>query len=331
MTRPRATLVCAEETPFYHCVGRCVRRAFLCGSDQITGRSFEHRRVWMRERLTVLTEVFAVDICAYALMSNHYHLVVKLCVARTLDWTEREVIERWTQLFAGPPVAHRYLENQVLTRSEQAQLRRFTTLWRERLGNLSWFMRCLNEHIARRANHEDACTGHFWESRFKSQALLDETAVLTAMAYVDLNPVRAGMALGIPDSEHTSGQDRWCEISESDNSPASPALLPFVGAQRANSADGLPFNIQDYLDLIDTTGRCIRDDKSGYISNTQPKLLSVLGVEPGEWFKTVTELQTRYELAVGAPERLRQFARRWGKHWVSGLGHARRLYSMASG
>ena len=78
MTRPRSTLVSVADTPYYHCIGRCVRRAFLYGEDVVTGRSFSHRRQWMLDRLKVLTETFAIDLCAYALMSNHYHLVIKI-------------------------------------------------------------------------------------------------------------------------------------------------------------------------------------------------------------------------------------------------------------
>ena len=104
MTRSRKSLVCVEQTPYYHCTGRCVRRAFLCGEDSVSGRSFEHRRGWIPERLALLlSRVFAIDICAYALMSNHYHLIVKLlCPSALMTWSEEEVIERWTQLFTGP-------------------------------------------------------------------------------------------------------------------------------------------------------------------------------------------------------------------------------------
>jgi hypothetical protein len=69
-------------------------------------------------------------------------------------------------------------------------------------------MKCLNQPIAKMANKEDNCTGHFWEARFKSQALLTEEALITCMAYVDLNPIRALMANTPETSEHTSIKER---------------------------------------------------------------------------------------------------------------------------
>ena len=328
MTRARATLVSVEQTPYYHCVGRCVRRAFLCGVDAASGRNFEHRRDWLRERLTELVEVFAIDLCAYALMSNHYHLVVHLRPAATEAWSAEEVVRRWTRLFTGSDVARKFLRSEYLDAAERAHLERLVATWRERLGHLSWFMRCLNEYLARRANAEDGCTGHFWEGRFKTQALLDDAALITAMAYVDLNPVRAGTAQDIPHSDYTSAQDRLAAITQ----PAPPAdavrpvLRPFVGAERADTPDALPFNLQDYLTLLDDTGRVVRGRNTGFIDGDTPRLLAQLGVAPGEWLATVTTLQARYELAMGAPERLRRLAAAWAAKWVCGIRFARRLY-----
>ncbi len=333
MTRPRSTLVSETDTPYYHCIGRCVRRAFLCGEDALTGRSFTHRRQWLLERLKLLTEVFAIDLCAYALMSNHYHLVVRLDSARTKQWSSRDIIERWTRLYSGPACAHAYLRGEHLSTTEQSILDACLLSWSARLTDLSWFMRCLNEWLARVANQEDGCTGRFWEGRFKSQALLDEIALLSAMAYVDLNPIRAGITTTLIDSDFTSVQQRLFDIAKSRPEPetrSTPALLPLATTSNRLDDVGIPFNVQDYLDLIDTSGRIVRGDKHGAIPRHEPTLLTALGIAPGEWFKTVTELQARFELFVGSPLRLRQLARQRGWRWVRGLSAGRRLYARAN-
>jgi len=329
MTQSRASLVCVEDTPYYHCVGRCVRRAFLCGYDERSQRSFEHRRVWMSERLARLTEAFAIDVCSYTLMSNHYHLVVRLTPERTESWSSRDIVERWLMLFKGTDEARQFLNGESLDTREKHSLEADIRKWQQRLGDLSWFMRCFNEHIARKANTEDECTGHFWESRFKSQALLDEVALITAMAYVDLNPVRAALASSVETSDYTSIQDRWRaamgrrhRLSDEQR----PRLIPFRDVPAADDDDALPFNLTDYLDLVDTTGRGIVHGKRGFISATKPALIDRLSINEHEWFDTVRYLQRRYELAIGTPERLRQFAVRWGKRWVHGITNANRYY-----
>ena len=208
MTRARKQLISLEDTPYYHIISRTVRRAFLCGDDPLTGQSFEHRRQWVVDRLAKLERIYCIDICAYAVMSNHFHLVLYINQQAANELSDQEVIERWCKLYKGSLVAYKAREGKVLSLIEQDLLQQDVQKWRERLADISWFMRGLNENIARRANREDQCKGHFWESRFKSQALLDEQALLTCMAYVDLNPIRANIAKTPEQSDYTSIQSR---------------------------------------------------------------------------------------------------------------------------
>ncbi len=105
MPLPRKALVSLEATPYYHCVSRCVRRAFLCGRDKQSGTDYEHRRAWIKERMQRLACAFAVDLCAYAIMSNHYHAVQHVDKEQALSWSDGEVASRWKQLFSGHPLA----------------------------------------------------------------------------------------------------------------------------------------------------------------------------------------------------------------------------------
>jgi len=167
MPKPRKSLISLEDTAYYHCISRCVRRVFLCGEDALTGRSFEHRRGWIEKRLLELGQMFAIEICSYAVLQNHTHLVLLVDLLLAESWSTQEVVERWHQLFGGTILSERYLREDELLEAEETQLEGLVETWRERLTSASWFMRCLNEQIARKANEEDDCTGHFWEGRFR--------------------------------------------------------------------------------------------------------------------------------------------------------------------
>jgi len=287
MTRARKDIISVEATPYYHCVSRCVRRAFLCGKDNWSGRSYEHRREWVVERLKLLSELFCIDICAYAVMSNHWHVVLRIDTDKATSLTQDQVIHRWRQLYSGNVLVSRYLGDSTLSQPELDAVSDIVECWRSRLADISWFMRCVNESISRQANKEDQCTGRFWEGRFKSQALMDEAAILACMVYVDLNPIRAGIANTPETSDFTSIQDRICEYAlarESQNKKALPThLADFTGGYRANQSQGVPFEWHEYLKLIDWTGRAIRKDKRGYIATTEPPILERLGIDEELW------------------------------------------------
>jgi len=161
MTRPRHTQVSLADTPYYHGNARCVRRAYLCGIDPLTGENYEHRRDWLVSKIKSLSTIFSMDICAFAVMSNHYHLILRVDADTASTWTEQEVIERWTRLFSTPVLVERYLRSQSSSEAAGKKAPEIIEEWRIRLTDISWFMRVLNESIARQANREDNCTGCF--------------------------------------------------------------------------------------------------------------------------------------------------------------------------
>ena len=297
MTRPRKALISLADTPYYHVTSRCVRRAFLCGVDHYSGKNYEHRRQWVVDRLRLLSSLFAIDVCAYAVMNNHYHLVLKMEPTQLEPLSDDEIMTRWCALFKGPLLVQRYRAGTPLTPPELATLREIVTLWRDKLCSISWFMRCLNQPIARQANLEDGCSGKFWECRFNSQALRTEEALLTCMAYVDLNPIRAEMAETLENSHYTSikervkpeftlaeaisGQSREGDLLDY-QSPLKP-LLAFQGADCLADNSGIPCSYTAYLDLLDWTGRLLRPGKRGRIDPKLPSILVRLQISATRW------------------------------------------------
>ena len=327
MPKPRYAQVSLDATPYYHCVSRCVRRAYLCGEDDTTGRSYEHRRGWIEDKLLELGQIFAIDIAAYAIMSNHYHVVLHIDADSANAWSTKQTIIRWHRLFSGNQFSQRYLRGDKLSKPEQAQLDKDIIVWRQRLMDISWFMRVLNESVARQANTEDDCTGRFWEGRFKSQALLDEAALAACMAYVDLNPIRAQMALSPEVSDHTSIQQRIKQAQASKQPhyihQQPKTLLPFAGYPRCNMPKGLPFRLQDYLELVDWTGRILREDKRGAIPDKLPPILDRLNFEPQHWCYLSRNFESPFKGLVGSVYKLKQACQRLGYERTPGINSCR--------
>ncbi len=197
--------------------------------------------------------------------------------------------------------------------------------FKQRLTDISWFMRCLNEHIARKANAEDKCTGRFWEGRFKSQALLNEQAVIACMSYVDLNPIRADICDSLESSEFTSVKQRIDEIkAKPDNFSASIKLASFIGGSQTQ--EGIPFTLADYLELTDWTGRGVREDKKGFIKSATPKILGQLGLDENSWMETVHSFSSEFHTFIGAEEQLQTLCKKQKKKWIKGLQLCRKLF-----
>jgi REP element-mobilizing transposase RayT len=352
MTIARSDIV-NESTPgVYHCVARCVRRAFLCGQDPYSGRNYEHRKAWVRDRLRALAESFGLDVFAYAVMGNHLHVVVRNRPDRAATWSRHEVARRWLQIFPrnrhpdGTPARPGHAAVRAITADPDrvAELRR-------RLSSVSWFMRSLNEHIARRANHEDACRGRFWEGRFKCQALLDESAMLTCMAYVDLNPVRAKLAESLEDSRFTSAFDRiqarqgrhrakrarqrrqeegeWLSARQQTLYKAELARSRQARWLAKIDGEGSPLSHLSeavYLDLLDWTGRQLRTDKAGAIPCHVAPVLDQLLIDTDRWADTVDRYGSLFYRIAGQVENMAKAARSIGQRWLHGIATSRAVF-----
>ena len=344
MAEARSKVVRPGTIGVYHCISRCVRRAFLCGFDRYTGQSYEHRRSWVQDRIRGLTEFFAVEVFAYTVMSNHTHIVLRNRPDLAAQWTAREVAERWCQVFPG---SHRVGDDAWNLRVERlirdpARLAEV----RARLADISWFMRCLNEWIARRANREDECSGHFWEGRFRCQALVDEGAILACMVYVDLNPVRAALASGLEDSSFTSVYDRLnarraqerlrtldslespteAQRREMDRENKKVSAAAWLAPLGGKETVGLSLDLDRYLDVVRWTLEASRGDPPRHVPTTVERVLVQFSLDTRRWAENVAAYGKLFHRIVGRSERLAEEAKRRGQHWFRGQAGSRRLY-----
>ena len=350
MTQARKLLISLDQTSWFHICSRCIKRSFLMGDDHYTGKNYEHRRIWIADKLAELSDIYAIDIAAYAIMSNHYHLVLHIDADKAKNWSDKTVIKRWMMLFKGNDLVLKVLKNQPVTQAEQSIINGFVEKWRNRLMSISWFMRCLNEHIARLANAEDKCSGRFWEGRFKSQALLDEQAILACMAYVDLNPVRAGIAQ-LPETSHfTAFKQRIKSHNRASqknstrkpaNQPVKPSIklakfckppknkkIPAIDSvHQGQRATGIiPCYWEDYLELIDWTGRAILPNKRGAIAASEPQILKRLNIAPAAWLNNLPRIESDFHSFIGCSNSITPCAKKLKQQWVKGVGAAKRLF-----
>jgi REP element-mobilizing transposase RayT len=363
----RREIFSETDVQVFHTISRCVRRNHLCGRDRRSGQDYSHRREWIRSRLEELAGIFAIETLGYALMANHMHLVVRTRPDVAATWSDDEIALRWWALFPK----RRTLDGrpEQPTTEELNHIKSSATGLadkRRRLTSISWFMKCISEPIAKRANRDDQVTGHFWEARYKAQPLLDETAIAACLAYVDLNPIRAAVAQTPETSQFTSIHDRISDrqsaaaaadtvaettadiVAGADTAAATPsttiqaalaehgthagwlapiALEPACQAssdcptsRRLTNRGCLFMTLDQYLQLVDWTGRQLRLDKPGHIPEHLTAILTRLDCSLEAWLDLVKNFRRRFPTEAGRPEtlltvtQLRRDCRRSNQH-----------------
>lgn len=350
-----------DEVSVVHCIQRAVRGAMLCGVDRYSGKSFEHRRKWIQDRLQVLAASYGIDVLGYAIMGNHLHCILRNRPDVVTTWSDEEIARRIWNLFPkrkdpnGWPAEPHEHELDMLMSSKK-----LINQYRRRLSDVSWLMRQLAEKIARMANKEDECTGRFWEGRFKCQPLLDEAAILACAAYVDLNPVRAGIAETPEASDYTSVQDRI--ESEKQARASRNATRPWGGRRNDKQAKGtadwrrdgwlspvrinqrgsvgpkvsksgrrasdkgfLPISLEEYLQLVDWTGRQISKGKRGRIPEACGPILKRIGLDRSMWCDLVKDFGRLFRRVAGSPSSLAKSAASGGHRHRHSSGGAELL------
>jgi len=307
MTMARSRLVQVEVTRYYHCISRCVRKAMLCG------KGYEHRKQWIEDRLKLLTGSFSIGVGGFSVMNNHLHVLVRLEPERSDDWEAEEVVRRWIGVYAPRELD---LDDPIAVQDyvhAQTQKPGRVAIYRARLANLGWFMKALKEPLARMANKEDDCRGTFWESRYKSIAVLDEEAILATCAYIDLNPMAAGISTLPENSKHTSIRQRVAHIrSKKQGVKALKAahqateasrlalgkleddhwLCPIQdrrtqGSKRSGMVERL--SLASYLMLVDYTSRLFRPGKTR-VKAQEKKIFERLGTSADIWGERLQRL-----------------------------------------
>jgi len=274
----RAEVFDPNEVAIAHVYNRTVRRCFLMGDDAVSGKNFDHRKAWIGEYLQQFAAAFGIDLLGFAILSNHFHLILRTRPDVVATWDDREVARRWLML-----CPHRRSPDSAAMPPMQPEINSIANCpvkcaeIRKRLSNISWWMRLLCQRVAQRANHEDEETGRFFQDRYRATRLVDEASLLACAAYVDLNPIRAAMAQPLEASDHTSVQRR-IEALANRGAPADPEQpgpardgylspltideqldptgpCPSQGSTRCSDKGFLAMSIEDYLELLDWSAR----------------------------------------------------------------------------
>ena len=365
MTIARSQIVDVDADATYLCTMRCVRRSFLFGTDRSTGKNYDHRKDWIVDRAEFLCTIFAAEMTGYSIMINHFHIGPHMIPARAKAWPDEEVARRWLTLCPPRPPREGETAADVFAAAMARLLRnkRRLKVLRRRLHDLSWFMRELDEYIARKANREDGCKGRFWEGRFDAKLLANPAAVLAGLVYVDLNPVRAGVAATPETSGHTSVQARVAaraaaeklELLAAAETASAQGEAPAAGAaavverERERAAHTLrrhqwlppiqkdeagrgvfrQLTLDEYLTIVDHTGRALKEGKPGVIAAELAPILERLSLRTEAWVDSMADFDKRFRRILGRVEEIKAQARRVGRRWFQGVEACRALFAPA--
>lgn len=315
----RAVVFAPDEIAIVHVMNRVVRRCFLLGSDELTGKNYDHRKPWIEQLIQHFAGCFGIDVLSFAILSNHFHQILRSRPDVVATWSDSDVARRWLVLCplrkdaAGKPEEPSETElNMIRNDAEMVHV------IRRRLSDISWWMRLLCQRIATRANQEDHAEGKFWQARFKAVRILDEESLLACAAYVDLNPIRAAMAQTLEQSDHTSVQRRiQARQGQSDaaSSLAPIALderaaamcnptnpMPSTSSRRCSDLGFLPMSLDDYLELLDWTARQTVAGKRGQTPAAAPAILERLSYHPTVWCELVGKFGRLFFHVAGRPQ-----------------------------
>ena len=332
----RAEVFAADEIAIVHVMNRVVRRCFLMGDDAVTGKNYDYRKLWIENLLEHFAAQFGLDLLAFSILSNHFHLILRSRPDVVATWSDREVARRWRMLCPvrknadGSPKepSDPELKSICTDADKLAEIR-------SRLSDISWWMRLLCQRIAQRANAEEGQQqGKFWQNRYKAVRLLDEEAVLACAAYVDLNPTRAAIAETLESSDHTSAQRRIQSLSGSAdanlgsvrNKEAEQLALPTRDAFlspiqndelhdelgprpsrsdfRCSDKGFLSMSSADYLELLDWTSRRVVTGKRGHTEASLPPIFERLKIKPAVWLELVNNFGRLFSIVAGQPHRV---------------------------
>lgn len=308
-----------DEIAIVHVMNRVVRRACLLGIDEFTGKNYEYRRLWIEELIERFANYFGIDVLVFAILSNHFHSVLRSRPDVVATWDDTEVARRWLMLCPIRKTSNG--EPKEPTEAELNGIRNNPQMLQEirsRLSDISWWMRLMCQRIGIKANREDETTGKFWEARFKAVRLLDEQALLACAAYVDLNPIRAAMAETLEESDFTSVQrriqsqagcpdaDSWLaplmidERAAAMTSPTNP--LPNSSGYRCSDLGFLPISLNEYLQLLDWTARQAVTGKRGQTPASVRPILERLSFDESTWCQLVQNFGQLFYNVAGRPQ-----------------------------